>query len=113
MEDIAKSDPGFHSREGCPEARMDAVAESDVRIGRASDVKFVRLGELSRVTVGGADHGEDQFPRWNFLAMHLGFPERSAHEPLERGTISQDLFDGAGKQFGRCPQSGVALSRAS
>src|SRR5579859_5592394 len=45
----------FHAGERIAGAGVDAAAERQVAIGMAADVEPIRIGELRRVAVGGAD----------------------------------------------------------
>src|SRR6266478_1984135 len=45
LQQIRERDSGFHARERCPQTKVNAVAEGNVRIGIASDIEAARLGE--------------------------------------------------------------------
>src|SRR5262245_33436111 len=44
------------------ETEVDAVAEGEVAVLRASELEPVRLAELGRIPVGGVDHEEEAIP---------------------------------------------------
>src|SRR5688572_4213239 len=73
---------GLQSPEWRPQAKMNAMAECNVRIGISRDVEPVRLGELLRVVIRRADHRQHEFSRRNRLTVHLNVVIRHATDPL-------------------------------
>ena len=59
-EEALDGDASLCTRERCTDTRVDAVSETDVLATvRAIETELVRVLELSRVTVRGAVHQED------------------------------------------------------
>ena len=77
LQEMRKSDPGLQPREGRTNTKVDAVPESDVRIGIACDVETGGIVELPSVMVRRADHRDNELPRGNRLSLHLDVPRRS------------------------------------
>ena len=109
LQEIGKRDPGFQSCQRRTKAGMDAVAERQVRVGIAGDVKAVRIVELPGITVGGAHHRKNKLSSWDHLAMHLDVSRCRARHPLQRRPVAQGLLDRRGEELRRRPQPGKLL----
>jgi hypothetical protein len=72
---------------------MDAMTEGNVRIGVAPDVETVRVGELHRIAIGGADHGKHAPACRNRLAVHFDVARGGPEHKLNGSAEAQHLFD--------------------
>ena len=68
IEKISENDPRFHPRERGTQARVNTMAESDVRIGIARDVELFGVVEVFCVAIGRADHGKNELAGRKSLA---------------------------------------------
>ena len=93
FKEIGDGDPGLHPRERGADAEVDAMAKSDVRIGVARNVEFVRPFEVFRVTIGRPDNRKNQLARQERLTAKLDLSRGCAHHPLQRCAIPQGFFD--------------------
>jgi len=70
---------------------MDAVTEGKMRIGPASDIEFVGLGKLGRISIRRPDDANHFFASMNFCICQLDIAKRRARDPLDRAVITQDF----------------------
>ena len=92
-EELDKGDSRLETRQRRADAEVNAVAEGEMRIGRASNVKAVRVGELDGIAVCGANHGQHPFARWNHVFSKLDLLSRGPEHELQRLTVAQHFFD--------------------
>lgn len=80
---------------------MNADAKSQVTVGRAGDVEPVRVREVRRGAVGGAEQGGDLLSLFDDGAVHgKGLAYRAEGRLLEQAFVAQNLFDRRGQVFG-------------
>ena len=79
---VGKGNPGFQPRQRRSKAKVDAMAEGDVRIGIARDIEPGRFAELARISVCRAQHWKYQRARRYYLPVQFDVTARGAHHPL-------------------------------
>src|SRR5207249_1497813 len=99
LEEIVKGDFRFHPGQRRAQAEVDSVAESDVRIRVASNVKFFAALELIFISIGRSDHRQHQVPGQERLAVDLDRARRGAHHPLNGRAIAECFLDGRGNEI--------------
>jgi len=98
LQQIGERDSGFGAGECGAQAKVNAVAKGDMRIGIAADIEAVRVCELAGIAVGRSHHGKHERSRGNHLAVHYDIAARRAHHPLQGGTVAEDFLDGRWQQ---------------
>ena len=92
---------------------MHARAEGEVAVGLAAGVEAVGLGELRRVTVGGADADMDVGARRELLAADLEIGRQPAVAELVGALETQAFLDAALEQAGLCLRRGSSSGKRS
>src|SRR3989442_1213913 len=90
----------LHPCEPHPGAGVDARDEREVAVRRAPDVETVRVRELRRVTVGGADPERDERSRVHRDATEHRVAHGAPVAELVRALEPEELLDGARDQAG-------------
>src|SRR5579883_1798052 len=85
----------LHARQMMPHAEMRAVAEGDVRIGKAVDSKRIGIGKNGFVAIGGAEEERQRFAGTNLLAADLSVLPRGTHEMAKRRGPTVPAFGAA------------------
>src|SRR2546427_364963 len=88
------------ARAAHPGAGVDARDEREVAVRRAPDVETVRVRELRRVTVGGADPERDERSRVHRDATEHRVAHGAPVAELVRALEPEELLDGARDQAG-------------
>ena len=87
------------SGQTCAEAKMVPTAESEMSHGVAArDVEPMRINELPRIAIGGADADDQHRILCDLLAGELDVVGRASRRPLHGRVHAQQLFDGAADQ---------------
>ena len=72
---------------------MNAVAETQVAVGRARDLKHFWLGKLCFIMIGRTDPESERRTGRDLDAMQHGMSGHAAAEALQGRQVAQDLFD--------------------
>ena len=72
---------------------MDAIPESEGRVGHTVDVKPVRIGELRRISIGGGDPQQDDLIGGDHVSAELHLGSGPPGQPRERRPIPQHLLE--------------------
>src|SRR4051794_5343396 len=73
---------------------MGAVAEGDVWVRITRDIELLGIGELPRVAIRRADHGEYDCARGNCLPAQVGRLGGCPEPPMAGRAVAQHLLDG-------------------
>ena len=97
-EERADSDLALEAGEGSAEAVVDAGAKGEVGVGVvALDVEPVRIGELRRIAVGGAEQRHHEAALRDRLPSELRVLHGKAHGHLYRAVVAEQLLHGGGQ----------------
>src|SRR6266849_4282478 len=84
----------------CPDAHMRASDKGEMRVGRAPDVKTVRVGKHGFVAVDGGKHSDHSLSLADTLSTQLDIDSSATRTTdRDRGIIAQELFDGSRHQL--------------
>src|SRR4051812_13075392 len=92
-QEIGERDPRLHSRERRAETGVNAMPESNVRVGLAPDIEAIRLAEFLWIAVCRAEHREHELARGNHLFVQSYVTSWCAHQPLNRRTVTQHFLN--------------------
>jgi hypothetical protein len=71
---------------------MNAEAEGDVTVVPAREVQTVRVRELRRIAIGGADRGDHHRALRDLATTDLDVGGRHARRPLHRTVVPEQLL---------------------
>src|SRR5260370_23620247 len=87
----------FHPSQGRPEAVVNPISESHVRVRLSGNVEPVGIGEHLGIAIGGGDEPADAIVLAHHLVAHLDIPRGDPLDRLDRRVIAQALL---GRPFG-------------
>lgn len=100
LQQVAERNASFQSRQRRAETEVDAMAEGEVGVRLAADVKPLGGHKVPRIAIGRADDRQDKLSRGDGLTVQIDRARRGAKHPLDRRAVAQDFLDRSLRRMG-------------